>query len=176
MRYSFFFKMTNEIRDSFYDDDDNNNNNHSPSLISKIQIVTSKPPVYPQQNQSLNSSYSSEHDITDVSSLNEQQPFRLQSMKHVLLGLSTPNSPPSSPVYFHQQELNKKDVRFLTNDNKKTRLQQHYEQPYIHNHQRFRLTSSAINRQKQQQKIERENLVRLFEINFINSLKFFLFS
>ena len=144
--------QTNEISDSFYDDNDN-----SPSFISKVEIVTSKPPVHPQQNQSLNSSYSSEHDITDVSSINEQQQvFHLQSMKHVLLGSSSPTNPPSTPVYSYQQELNKKDIR-------KTHL--HYQQPYIHNHHRFRLTSSAINRQKQQQKIERENLVKLFPEN-----------
>jgi hypothetical protein len=126
--------------DSFYDDT-------TSSLISEIRIVPSKPPVYHQQSQSSNSlsplSDSSEYDITNVSSISKkyQHPFHLESMRHVLFGLSTPTSRSSSPVYSYPQQLTQK---------------------HSHHRYRIRLTSSAINRQKQQQRIERENLVRLF--------------
>jgi hypothetical protein len=163
--------------DPFYDDNDDSTS--PPSLISEIRLVTSKPPVYRQQNQNSNSpsasSHSSEHDITDVSSINEQvqkNPFHLQSMKHVLFGLSSPISHPSSPSYFHPQQSIKKD----NNDNEKC-FHSHYQQPYIHNHRKdhyqIRLTSSAINRQKQQRRIERENLVKFLRIKLTNTLKFF---
>jgi hypothetical protein len=98
-------------------------------------------------------------------------PFHLQNMRHVLLGSSAPTSRPPSPVH-PQQQLNKKHVRIVADETEENH-QNHYnhhlnhhnhQQPYIHGHtrdyRRVRLTSSAINRQKQQQKIERENLVR----------------
>ncbi|CAF3741985.1 unnamed protein product [Rotaria sordida] len=166
-------KLT-QSTDSFYDDDDDNNNNtiSPPSLISNIHIVTSKPPIYRQQTQNSNSSNISDHDITDVSSINEQQqqhPFHLESMKNVLFGLSTPTTGLPSPVYSDQQRSIKKDMQILNNN--------YYQKPYIHNYtkdHRFRLTSSAINRQQQQQRIERENLKileRLQNIRPTRSLK-----
>jgi hypothetical protein len=112
------------------------------------------------------------------SNLAQHHPFHLQSMRHVLLGSSAPTSRPPSPAN-PQQQSNKKHVRIVT-DETDTNLHQHHhhhhhhhhQQPYIHGHtkdyRRVRLTSSAINRQKQQQRIERENLVR-----FIHSLPFF---
>jgi hypothetical protein len=112
------------------------------------------------------------------SNLEQHHPFHLQSMRHVLLGSSAPTSRPPSPAN-PQQQSNKKHVRIVT-DETDTNLHQHHhhhhhhhhQQPYIHGHtkdyRRVRLTSSAINRQKQQQRIERENLVR-----FIHSLPFF---
>jgi len=137
-------KSLSRSSNSFYAD-----TTSSPSLISESRIVTSKSSDVHQQIQSSNSSslslYSSEHDITHVSSINEQHLFNLQSMKYILFDLSTP----TNRAHSHQQ-------------------------PYIHNH-RIHLTSSAINRQKQQQKIERENLVRLFRIKFSNILKFLFF-
>jgi len=95
----------------------------------------------------------------------QHHPFHLQSMRHVLLGSSTPTSRPPSPAH-QQQQLNKKHVRIVTDEKDKNRHNQsQHTQPYIHGHtkdyRRVRLTSSAINRQKQQQKIERENFVRL---------------
>ncbi|CAF2957592.1 unnamed protein product [Rotaria sp. Silwood2] len=159
-----------QLSDSFYDDNDSTIS--PPALISNIQIVTSKPPIYRQQTQSSNSSDTSEHDITDVSSINEQQhPFHLEAMKNVLFGLSAPTSGLPSPSYSDQQQLNKRDMQILTDN--------YSQQPYIHNctkdhHQRIRLTSSAINRQQQQQRIERENLKileRLQNIRPTRSLK-----
>ncbi len=177
-----------QTRDSFFDDDEEGNStSRAPPLISSIRIITSKPPVYRRQSQSSSSpspsSCYSDHDVTDVSSLGGDQQqqqngnhrrkstqeqhhsFHLQSMRHVLLGSSAPTSRPPSPVY-PQQPLNKKHVRIVTDetDKKHHHQQQQHHQPYIHGHtkdyRRVRLTSSAINRQKQQQKIERENLVR----------------
>ena len=104
--------------------------------------------------------------------------FHLQSMRHVLLGSSAPTSRPSSPVNPPSPETNKKHVRIVTeNEDQKrdhsSRNHQHQvSQPYIHghhrDHHRVRLTSSAINRQKQQQRIERENLVsqRCFAVKY----------
>ncbi|CAF3894953.1 unnamed protein product [Adineta steineri] len=168
--------------------DDNNITPRPPQLISSIRIVTSKPPVYRRQSPNSSSpspsSGCSDHDVTDVSSLagdhqqfehkqhdnhrrhsahEQHHPFHLQSMRHVLLGSTTPTSRPPSPAH-HQQQLNKKHVRIVTDDIDKSHQhhQSQHRPPYIHNHtrdhRRVRLTSSAINRQKQQQKIERENL------------------
>ncbi|CAF1017042.1 unnamed protein product [Rotaria sordida] len=112
----------------------------------------------------------------------QHHPFHLQSMRHVLLGSSIPTSRPSTPVH-PQQELNKKQVRIVADETDKNHHQHHHhhhhhQQPYIHGHtkdyRRVRLTSSAINRQKQQQKIERENLKileRLQHTRATNSLK-----
>jgi hypothetical protein len=123
-----------------------------------------------QQQQHKNHKRKSNHE--------QHHPFHLQSMRHVLLGSSAPTSRPPSPAN-PQQQSNKKHVRIVT-DETDTNLHQHHhhhhhhhhQQPYIHGHtkdyRRVRLTSSAINRQKQQQRIERENLVR-----FIHSLPFF---
>ncbi|CAF3601264.1 unnamed protein product [Rotaria socialis] len=100
--------------------------------------------------------------------------FQLQSMRHVLLGSSVPTSRPPSPAD-PQQHLTKKQVRIVADDTDKEvqnhsqrSLRHHHhhhhqqQQPCIHGHtkdyRRVRLTSSAINRQKQQQRIERENL------------------
>lgn len=144
------------------------------------------------------SSNGSDRDVTDVSSMggdhphfqqrqqsrrksNQEQhhPFHLQSMRHVLLGSSAPTSRPPSPAN-SQQALNKKHVRIVTDDTDQNhhhhrQHRQHHQQPYIHGHsnerRRIRLTSSAINRQKQQQKIERENLVSE-SIAFFLSLTF----
>ena len=120
-------------------------------------------------------------------------PFHLQNMRHVLLGSSAPTSRPPSPAH-PQEQLNKKHVRIVADEIEKNH-QNHsnhhhhhnhnHQQPYIHGHtrdyRRVRLTSSAINRQKQQQKIERENLVRQSRENSYyivlfhnNSLFFFL--
>ncbi|CAF1135100.1 unnamed protein product [Rotaria sp. Silwood1] len=176
-----------QARDSFYDDDDDENSTvPATPVISSIRIVTSKPPIHRQQSQSNSSSSpsscSSDHDVTDVSSLggehhqiqqkqkhedhrrksdhDQHHPFHLQSMRHVLLGSSVPTSRPPTPVH-PQEELNKKHVRIITDETDK-KHHHHHQQPYIHGHtkdyRRVRLTSSAINRQKQQQKIERENL------------------
>jgi hypothetical protein len=188
-----------QTRDSFYDDDDENSTPRAPTLISSIRIVTSKPPVYRRQSQSSTSPSSgcSDRDVTDVSSLGgdhhqsqqvqdenhrrksdheQHHPFHLQSMRHVLLGSSTPTSRPPSPAH-QQKQLNKKHVRIVTDETDKNRHNHsQHTQPYIHGHtkdyRRVRLTSSAINRQKQQQKIERENFVRL-KIYFICSLSSF---
>lgn len=108
--------------------------------------------------------------------LNHEQhhPFHLQSMRHVLLGSAAPTSRPPSPADPQaQQRLHKKHVRIVADEADENLSQRHsqrqhhhhhHQQPYIHGHskdyRRVRLTSSAINRQKQQQKIERENLVR----------------
>ena len=96
----------------------------------------------------------------------QTHPFHLQSMRNVLLGSSPPASRPPTPAH-SQQELNKKHVRIVADETDKNfhhRSQHHHHQPYIHGHtkdyRRVRLTSSAINRQRQQQRIERENLVR----------------
>jgi len=191
-----------QTRDSFYDDDNENSTPRAPTLISSIRIVTSKPPVYRRQSQSSTSpspsSGCSDRDVTDVSSLGgdhhqsqqvqhenhrrksdheQHHPFHLQSMRHVLLGSSTPTSRPPSPAHQQQQQLNKKHVRIVTDETDKNRHNHsQHTQPYIHGHtkdyRRVRLTSSAINRQKQQQKIERENFVRL-KIYFICSLSSF---
>lgn len=181
----------------FDDDDDEEENSTlpAPPIISSIRIVTSKPPVYRRQSQSSSSpspsSCCSDRDVTDVSSLggdhrqlqpsqhqrksNHEQhhhPFHLQSMRHVLLGSSAPTSRPPSPAH-PQQPLNKKHVRIVTDetDQKHQHHRHHHQQPYIHGHtkdyRRVRLTSSAINRQKQQQKIERENLVRQTRNSFL---------
>ncbi|CAF2957646.1 unnamed protein product [Rotaria sp. Silwood2] len=94
----------------------------------------------------------------------QHHPFHLQSMRHVLLGSSVPTSRPPTPVH-PQQELNKKHVRIVADETDKNHHHHHHhhqQQPYIHGHtkdyRRVRLTSSAINRQKQQQRIERDNL------------------
>ncbi|CAF0888863.1 unnamed protein product [Adineta steineri] len=152
----------------------------SSSYVSKLAIIPTKLSIDQQQQQqhhSSNSSDSSEYDITNVSSISmlHQHPFQLQSMKHVLLGLSPSTSRSTSPTYsfHHQQQLNETNVSI-----KKNSHHHHYEQPFIHNnrnnHYRTRLTSSAINRQKQQQQIERENLKilqRLQQIRPSRSLK-----
>ncbi|CAF3350161.1 unnamed protein product [Rotaria socialis] len=144
-----------QLSDSFYDDDDST---ISPtSVISETRIVATKPPVYRQRTQnstvSSSSSDTSEHDITDVSSINEQQrhPFHLESMKTVLLGLSAPSSGQPSPAYNDRQQLTRNDT--IDDYYQKSRMQNH-----VKDNPRFRLTSSAINRQQQQQRIERENL------------------
>lgn len=178
-----------QTRDSFFDDDEEDVTSPAPPLISSIRIVTSKPPVYRRQSQSSSSpspsSGCSDRDVTDVSSLggdhphfqqmqqqsqrksnhDQHHPFHLQSMRHVLLGSSAPTSRPPSPAN-SQQTLNKKHVRIVAADDadhRQHRQHHHHQQPYIHGHsnerRRIRLTSSAINRQKQQQRIERENLV-----------------
>ena len=175
-----------QTRDSFFDDDDDDSTLPAPPLISSIRIVTSKPPVYRRQSQSSSSpspsSCFSDRDVTDVSSLGgdhphaqrmQQQsqsksnhdphhPFHLNNMRHVLLGSSAPTSRPPSPAH-PQQGSKKKHVRIVADDADQKHRHQHHQQPYIHGHsnehRRIRLTSSAINRQKQQQRIERENLV-----------------
>ncbi|CAF0832148.1 unnamed protein product [Adineta ricciae] len=99
------------------------------------------------------------------SDYDQHHPFHLQSMRHVLLGSSAPTSRPPSPAN-HQTQSNKKHVRIVTDDTDQNHHHRHqnshHQQPYIHGHakdyRRVRLTSSAINRQKQQQKIERENM------------------
>lgn len=177
-----------QTRDSFFDDDDDLTL-PAPPLISSIRIVTSKPPVYRRQSQSSSSpspsSCFSDRDVTDVSSLGgdhpharemQQQsqqksthdphhPFHLNNMRHVLLGSSAPTSRPPSPAH-PPQGSKKKHVRIIADDADQKHHhhhRQHHTQPYIHGHsnehRRIRLTSSAINRQKQQQRIERENLV-----------------
>ncbi|CAF0942451.1 unnamed protein product [Adineta steineri] len=150
----------------------------SSSYVSKLAIIPTELSIdQQQQHHSSNSSDSSEYDITNVSSISmsHQHPFQLQSMKHVLLGLSPSTSRSTSPTYsfHHQQQLNETNVSI-----KKNSHHHHYEQPFIHNnrnnHYRTRLTSSAINRQKQQQQIERENLKilqRLQQIRPSRSLK-----
>ena len=178
-----------QTRDSFFDDDEEGNSTtRDPPLISSIRIVTSKPPVYRRQSQSSSSpspsSCCSDRDVSSLGGDHQQSqpqhrqhgnhqrkqdheqhhPFHLQSMKHVLLGSSVPTSRPPSPVH-PQQQLHKKHVRIVTDETDKNHHHHHHHQPYIHGHtkdyRRVRLTSSAINRQKQQQKIERENLVRI---------------
>ncbi|UJR32190.1 hypothetical protein I4U23_019654 [Adineta vaga] len=102
------------------------------------------------------------------SDYDQHHPFQLQSMRRVLLGSPAPTSRPPSPAN-HQLQSNKKHVRIVTDDIDENQhnhshhhQNSHQQQPYIHGHakdyRRVRLTSSAINRQKQQQKIERENL------------------
>jgi len=171
------------------EEDQRNTNDRTPQGISSIRIVTSKPPVYRRQSQSSNSpsasSNCSDRDVTDVSSLGgdnsqrkQDHPFHLQSMRHVLLGSSAPASRPPSPADSRQNQLNKKHGRIVTNDTEQKSQHsnnhhhhhhhRHHQQPYIHGHtkeyRRVRLTSSAINRQKQQQKIERENLVSSYNL------------
>lgn len=177
--------------DSFYDEENDEPASPAPPLISSIRIITSKPPVYRRQSESSNSpspsSCCSDRDVTDVSSIggehhvvpehqqqerrrrsHDQHPFHLQSMRHVLLGPSVPNSRPPSPADPPSHDLAKKHVRIVTDETENSHRQRtphrhQTQQPYIHGHtkdyHRVRLTSSAINRQKQQQRIERENLV-----------------
>ena len=176
-----------QAKDSFYDDDDDVESGivPTPPCISSIRIVTSKPPVYRRQSHSSTSpspsSCNSDHDVTDVSSIggehhrsspppqqNKPHTFHLQSMRRVLLGSPAPPSRPPSPVDSVPTST-KKHVRIMADDTEKpARPHSHNEareqQPFVHSHRRdhhhrIRLTSSAINRQKQQQKIEQENLV-----------------
>ena len=172
-----------QTTDSFYDDQDENNS-PAPQYVSSVRIVTSKPPIYRRPSETSSSpspsSCSSDRDVTDVSSMggdhrltheekSSHHPFHLQSMRHVLLGTSTATSRPPSPAHPPSPDMiMKKHVRIVTNENDRVEQQHshsrhHSQQPYIHGHrrdiQRIRLTSSAINRQKQQQRIERENLV-----------------
>ena len=167
--------QTNEtlqhLPDSFYDDNDSAIS--SSLLNSENRIVTFKPPVYRQQVQRSNSpspsSDTSEHDITDVSSINEQQQhsFHLQSMKHVLLGLSPLNSGQAFAAHTDQQQLTREGPQMPINKMEKE-LDHYYQRSHISkytkDHHRIRLTSSAINRQQQQQRIERENLVNSYKI------------
>ena len=173
-----------QTTDSFYDDHDESNPS-APPFISSIRIVTSKPPMYRRPSETSDSpspsSCSSDRDVTDVSSMGgdnriiheekpSHHPFHLQSMRHVLLGPSAPTSRPPSPAHPPSPDMiiTKKHVRIVTNETDHGERQRSHprhpnQQPYIHGHrrdsQRVRLTSSAINRQKQQQRIERENLV-----------------
>lgn len=149
-----------QLVDSFYDDDDDDSTPSRAPITTETNIVTSKPPIYrPQpQNSPVSSSTSdtSDHDITDVSSINEHSrpPFHLQSMKTVLFGLSDRSSGLPSPADTDRQQLGKNDSLLSFSQQKHVRSQKK-------DSQRFRITSSAINRQQQQKRIERENLVSL---------------
>ena len=186
-----------QTTDSFYDDHDESHPS-APPFISSIRIVTSKPPMYRRPSETSDSpspsSCSSDRDVTDVSSMggdnrimheekSSHHPFHLQSMRHVLLGPSAATSRPPSPVHPPSPDMiiTKKHVRIVTNETDHGERQRSHprhsnQQPYIHGHrrdsQRIRLTSSAINRQKQQQRIERENLVSA-SVSFVLVARFF---
>lgn len=178
-----------QTRDSFFDDDDDPALPAPPLISSIRIVTSKPPVYRRQSQSSSSPSPSScfsDRDVTDVSSLggdhphaqrmqqqSEQKsnhdshhPFHLKHMRHVLLGSSAPTSRPPSPAN-STQVSKKKHVRIVDEDADQKHShhhhRQHHQQPYIHGHsnehRRIRLTSSAINRQKQQQRIERENLV-----------------
>jgi hypothetical protein len=138
----------------------------SPSSCCSDRDVTDVSSIGGDHHQSQQQQQQQQHEHHQQKSSHDQHhPFHLHSMRHVLLGSSAPTSRPPSPVH-PQQQLNKKHVRIVTDETDKNHHHHHHQhqQPYIHGHtkdyRRVRLTSSAINRQKQQQRIERENLVR----------------
>lgn len=164
-----------------YRRDNNSSDSQSPSSIYSDHDVTDVSSIGGEQQQRYQQS-SRDLDKTEnrkqLKSSDHQ--FRFESMKTVLLGTSGPMSRPPSPAQPTSPTSSKKQVRIATEDTGKfddddqPPVRNHQmKQPYIHGHKReqprVRLTSSAINRQKQQQKIERENLVSISRISETNS-------
>ena len=152
-----------QTKDSFYDDDDDVECGVAPTppCITSIRIVKSKPPVYRRQSHSSTSpspsSCNSDHDVTDVSSIVDEQhrrssspppppppqhkshTFHLPSMRRVLLGSPAPPSRPPSPVDSVPTST-KKHVRIMADETEKpprpySHNETHEQQPFMHSRQ-----------------------------------------